>query len=177
MDCFMVSMASGMIVGRWKGSVFLRMAFLFGFFQAAMPFLSWLLCSHFAAYIEAYDHWLAFCLLLFLGGRMILSSFSDEEESRAINPRKLTSQLTLAVATSIDALAVGITFAAMGYQSFMQLLLPLSVIGIMSFLLSVLGSVLGLRFGVTVARRVKPELLGGIILIAIGVKVLITHLQ
>jgi putative Mn2+ efflux pump MntP len=108
---------------------------------------------------------------------MILSSFSDEEESRAINPRKLTSQLALAVATSIDALAVGITFAAMGYQSFMQLLLPLSVIGIMSFLLSVLGSVLGLRFGVTVARRVKPELLGGIILIAIGVKVLITHLQ
>lgn len=177
MDCFTVSIASGMMLGRWQGSVFLRMAFLFGFFQAAMPLLGWLLCSHFAAYIEAYDHWVAFFLLLFLGGRMVISSFNSGEESKAFNPRKLTTQLTLAVATSIDALAVGITFSAMGYQGFMQLLFPLSVIGIMSFLLSLAGSVLGIRFGVTVARRIKPELLGGLILIGIGVKVLVTHLQ
>ncbi|MBQ9357581.1 MAG: manganese efflux pump [Prevotella sp.] len=176
MDCFTVSIAGGMMVGRWQPFVFLRMALLFGLFQAAMPLLGWLLCSYFARYIEAYDHWVAFGLLLFLGGRMVLSSFRPEEAPRSFNPRRLTTQLTLAVATSIDALAVGITFAAMGYNGIAPLLLPLFVIGIMSFLLSVAGSLLGVRFGVAVSRMIKPELLGGLILIAIGVKVLLSHL-
>lgn len=177
MDCFTVSIAGGMIVGRWQPAVFLRMAFLFGLFQAAMPLLGWLLCSQFAEYIEAYDHWVAFFLLLFLGARMVLSSFKPEEAPKSFNPRRLTTQLTLAVATSIDALAVGITFAAMGYKGIGPLMLPLFAIGLMSLLLSVAGSLLGVRFVVAVSRMIKPELLGGIILIAIGVKVLISHLS
>ena len=90
-----------------------RMAFLFGFFQAAMPLLGWLGISHFQAMIEAYDHWIAFSLLLLIGGNMIREAFGPEEEQH-FNPRKLRTQLILAIATSIDALAIGISFACTG---------------------------------------------------------------
>ena len=179
MDCFTVSIVSGVLFnGQWtmdKGIPLLRMAFLFGFFQAMMPLLGWLGISHFQAYMEAYDHWIAFGLLGFIGGKMIWESFGDEEDQH-FNPSRLRTQLLLAIATSIDALAIGISFACTGFTELSQLTMPLLIIGIVSFLFSIVGYHLGRRFGKTITRRIKPELLGGVILILIGVKILITHL-
>ena len=177
MDCFTVSIVSGIILqkpGNQYSSV-MRMAFLFGFFQAMMPLLGWLGVSHFQTYMEAYDHWIAFCLLAFIGGKMVKESFDDEEEQH-FNPCKLKTQLLLAIATSIDALAIGISFACTGYNALSQLTLPLIIIGLVSFFFSIIGYHLGRRFGKTITRRLKPELVGGAILIIIGVKILISHL-
>ena len=188
MDCFTVSIVSGVIDhGDWHNDsseakirvpvpvIYLRMAFLFGFFQALMPLLGWLGISHFQAYMEAYDHWIAFGLLGFIGGKMIWESFGDEEDQH-FNPRKLRTQLLLAVATSIDALAVGISFACTGFTMLSQLTMPLLIIGIVSFLFSIFGYHLGRRFGKAITRRLKPEVFGGIILVLIGVKILLSHL-
>ena len=188
MDCFTVSIVSGVIDhGDWNNDsseakirvpvpvIYLRMAFLFGFFQAMMPLLGWLGISHFQAYMEAYDHWIAFGLLGFIGGRMIWESFGDEEDQH-FNPRKLRTQLLLAVATSIDALAIGISFACTGFTELSQLTMPLLIIGIVSFLFSIFGYHLGRRFGKAITRRLKPELFGGIILVLIGLKILLSHL-
>ena len=174
MDCFTVSIVSGIINGALN-STLLRMAFLFGLFQAMMPLIGWLGVSHFQSYMEAYDHWIAFGLLVFIGGKMIKESFDDEEEQH-FNPRRLKTQLLLAIATSIDALAVGISFACTGYNSLSQLTQPLIIIGIVSFLFSIVGYHLGRKFGKVITRRLKPELFGGLILIIIGVKILISHL-
>ena len=108
MDCFTVSIVSGVIVRRFLWGLVLRMAFLFGLFQALMPFLGWLATSRFSEQLEAIDHWIAFALLVFIGGKMIKGSF-DEAEEPSFNPQNLRVQLVLAVATSIDALAVGIS--------------------------------------------------------------------
>ena len=177
MDCFTVSIVILKSRPQEQGEIvaIARMAFLFGFFQAAMPLLGWLGISHFQAMIEAYDHWIAFSLLLLIGGNMIREAFGPEEEQH-FNPRKLRTQLILAIATSIDALAIGISFACTGYEHLSQLTLPLSIIGLVSFLFSIIGYRLGARFGKAIARRLKPELLGGVILILIGVKILVSHL-
>ncbi len=172
MDCFAVSIVSGVL-----GGGVLRMAFFFGFFQAMMPLLGWLGISYFSAQLEAYDHWIAFSLLLMIGCNMIREAFSsEEEEHQHFNPNQLRTQLLLAIATSIDALAVGISFACTGYQQLSQLVLPLVIIGVVSFLFSIIGNRLGTRFGKAIAHRLKPELLGGVILILIGVKILVSHL-
>ena len=176
MDCFTVSIVSGVILNKYWCRVILTMSFLFGLFQAAMPFLGWLGTNQFAEYIEAYDHWIAFALLAFLGTRMIKESFSPEEEQK-FNPANLKTQLVMAVATSIDALAIGISFACTGYRTIRQLAFPLLAIGIASFLFGVLGQHLGIHFGNAIRKRIRPELLGGIILIFIGIKILITHLS
>ena len=172
MDCFTVSIVSGVI--KKLSSSIIRMAFLFGFFQAMMPLLGWLGISYFRSYMEAYDHWIAFALLGFIGGKMIWESFGPEEEQH-FDPSRLHTQLLLAIATSIDALAIGISFACTGFTELSQLTMPLLIIGIVSFLFSIIGYHLGRRFGKTITRRMKPELLGGIILILIGVKIIITH--
>lgn len=202
MDCFAVSIASGVASPRplpkgkgespipttspspseggeglaCKASPMARLAVLFGVFQAGMPLVGWLCTTWMAESIEAYDHWVAFGLLAFLGGRMIRDAFSDEKDAHHFDPSDWWTGIVLAVATSIDALAVGISFAVTGYATLASLLMPLVVIGLGSFLLSLLGHWLGRRFGAGIRRRLKPELLGGIILIAIGVKVLVTHL-
>ena len=172
MDCFTVSIVSGVLARDLRPY---RMAVLFGFFQALMPLIGWAGISYFSGYLEAVDHWIAFGLLAFIGGKMVWESFSPEEEQH-FNPHRLRTQLLLAIATSIDALAVGISFACTGYDYLSQLVLPLTVIGLVSFLFSLLGYYLGRRFGKTIARRLKPELFGGIILIGIGIKILISHL-
>lgn len=172
MDCFAVSIVSGVLTRKeWIP----RMAFLFGFFQALMPLIGWIAISFFRQGIEAYDHWLAFGLLLLIGGNMIRESFEPEEE-HFFNPLHLRTQFLLAIATSIDAMAVGISFVCTGYDEISQLVLPIIIIGIVSSLFSIVGTRLGARFGRAIAHRLKPELLGGLILIAIGVKILITHL-
>ena len=193
MDCLTVSIVSGVLVYTVdslqftddyingserlasKSTVNLRMAFFFGLFQAMMPLIGWLGISHFQQYMEAYDHWIAFSLLAFIGGRMVWESLHPEEEQH-FNPRRLRTQLLLAVATSIDALAVGISFACTGYTSVGQLTLPLIIIGAVSFLFSLIGYQVGARFGKSASQRLKPELLGGVILILIGVKILASHL-
>ena len=176
MDCFAVSVVCGVIVRKWETGLVFRLAFFFGLFQALMPLMGWALTSHFSHYLEAVDHWIAFGMLGFIGGKMIIDSFKDEEEAH-LNPRGFKTQLALAVATSIDALAVGITYACTGYNSIRSISLPLGIIGLVSFLMSLLGFGLGVRFGEVVNKKMRPELLGGIILIGIGVKILIEHLS
>lgn len=175
MDCFTVSIVSGVIIRKYVLSVILRMAFLFGLFQAMMPFIGWLGTSYFSHYLESVDHWIAFGLLAFLGGKMIKDSFGSEDEAH-FNPSKLTSQLLFAVATSIDALAVGISFACLGYKSVDQLAVPLAIIGVCSFVMSILGNVLGVVCGKSIVKRLKPELIGGIILLLIGFRILYEHI-
>jgi len=175
MDCLTVSIVSGLTArdGQATETRWLyRMAFLFGFFQAFMPLLGWLGIIHFESYMAAYDHWIAFGLLAFIGGKMVWESFGDDEEHH-FNPCLLRTQLLLAVATSIDALAVGISFACTGYTQLSDLTLPLIIIGIVSFLFSIMGYHLGRHFGRAITKRMKPELMGGLILIAIGVKILL----
>ena len=172
-DCFTVSITSGIILHRIRWGIFLKMAFLFGLFQAAMPFLGWLGASRFNHLIEPYDHWIAFALLAFLGIRMIREHFKDEEE-RSFDPTRMKVILTLAVATSIDALAVGISFAFTGFRTLSSLLYPLTAIGIASFVISLAGSLIGVFFGKRFNLRV--EIFGGLVLIGIGVKILFEHL-
>lgn len=176
MDCFTVSIVSGVIIRKYILSVILHMAVLFGLFQAMMPFIGWLGTSYFSHYLESVDHWIAFGLLAFLGGKMIKDSFGSEEEAH-FDPSKLTSQLLFAVATSIDALAVGISFACLGYKNIEQLTLPLIVIGVCSFVMSILGNILGVMCGKSIVKRLKPEFIGGVILLLIGFRILYEHIS
>lgn len=176
MDCFAVSMASGIIFKRVVPRQMIAMVLLFGLFQALNPLLGWLGAELCRELIESVDHWIAFAILGFLGVRMIIDSFKDEEEKK-FNPRRFKVILTLAVATSIDALAVGISFSCMGYSSLPSLIYPLVAIGVVSSAMTALGLFLGVRFGKAFAGRLRAELWGGLILIAIGIKVLIEHLS
>ena len=175
MDCFTVSIASGIILKRIEWKPILSMAFCFGLFQALMPLISWALFVRVGTLLQQIDHWVAFGLLLFLGGNMIREAFSKEEEHH-FNPHRWAVILTLAVATSIDALAVGISFAFIGFNTLASMVYPLVVIGLVSFVFSLVGSGLGIWFGIGIAKKLKPELLGGIILIIIGCKIVIQHL-
>ena len=171
MDCFAVSIASGIILKR----VQLR-PLAFGFFQALMPLLGWIGASFFSHLIESIDHWVAFAILAFLGGRMVMESFKDEGCRHEFDPTSLKVVSALAVATSIDALAVGISFAFLGVRNFAAILPPIGIIGFVSFALSFIGLMFGIRFGCGIARKLRAELWGGIILIIIGTKILIEHL-
>lgn len=175
MDCFAVSMASGIIFKRVMPRQMIAMVLLFGFFQALNPLLGWLGTEMFRSLIESIDHWVAFSVLCFLGGRMILDSFK-EEEKKSFNPRRMKVIFTLAIATSIDALAVGISFSCTGYTSFASLIYPLVAIGAVSSVMTAIGLYIGVRFGRAFAERLRAELWGGLILIAIGIKVLIEHI-
>lgn len=172
-DCFTVSVTGGIILGRVRWNVFLRMGFFFGLFQALMPFIGWLGASRFSHLIESCDHWIAFGLLSILGIRMICEQFKKEEE-RSFNPTKLKVVLALAVATSIDALAIGISFAFTGYRDLKSLAFPLAAIGLASFILSIAGCLIGVFCGKRFHFRV--DIFGGLVLIGIGTKILIEHL-
>ena len=140
---------------------FFVMAFLFGLFQAVMPLIGWFCASRFSHLIKDYDHWIAFGLLAFLGGRMIKEGLSNDDKC-CFDPTRLKVVLTLAVATSIDALAGGISFAFV------------AIIGFTSFVLSMAGNLIGVFCGKRF--NLRTELWGGLILIAIGIKILIEHL-
>lgn len=175
MDCFTVSIVSGVIMRQRRWRMILQMSFFFGLFQAVMPFIGWIFTKHFSKYIEAYDHWIAFGLLVIIGGKMIHESFLPVEEHR-FNPVHLKTQLTLAIATSIDALAIGISFACTGYRTLASMTVPLICIGLTSFVSGIVGNLVGARFGEKINKRLCPELFGGIILILIGLKILVSHL-
>lgn len=172
MDCFTVSITCGIIQQRMGRQVW-AMALLFGFFQGLMPLLGWWLTAFFREEITAYDHWVSFFLLAFLGGKMIVES-SRKEENYSFNPSKTSTLLMLSVATSIDALAVGFSFVGMGFRDTLHVLSPVLVIGATSFIMAVLGKYIGTTLG----RRFNwpAEKIGGVILILIGLKVLIEHL-
>ncbi|MBR2638246.1 MAG: manganese efflux pump [Bacteroidaceae bacterium] len=174
MDCFAVSIASGVIFKQYKWRKMLLISFLFGLFQAINPLLGWTGTGYCRHFIESVDHWIAFGILLYLGIQMIRDSFKDEEHKN-LNPESLRMILIMAVATSIDAFAVGISFSCMGILQLSTLLYPLMAIGVTSFLMSMTGLLLGIRFGKGFAQSLRAELCGGVILIIIGTKVLIEH--
>lgn len=176
MDCFAVSIASGIIMRRIRLRPMLTIAFFFGLFQALMPLLGWMAARTFSHQIESIDHWIAFAILAFLGGRMVKESFKKEDCRQEFDPTRLKIVLALAVATSIDALAVGVSFAFLGMKGITDILSPVGIIGFVSFALSLVGLVFGIRFGCGIARKLRAELWGGIILIIIGTKILIEHL-
>ena len=168
MDAFAVSICKGLSVGRVAPRHALICGVWFGGFQALMPAIGWLLGTRFQTLITTVDHWIAFVLLCIIGGNMVRESFGDEEEVSA--SFSAAAMLPLAVATSIDALAVGITFAFLRVD-----ILPAVIfIGLTTFCLSAVGIQVGNVFG---ARyRAAAERLGGIVLILIGLKILLEHL-
>ena len=169
MDAFAVAVCKGLSSKHFNQKHAVIIALYFGTFQALMPAIGYLLGSRFQQSITAYDHWIAFALLSHIGGSMIKESFDHETEtsSPSINFKEM---LVLAIATSIDALAVGVTFA------FLQVsLIPaISIIGITAFVMSFLGVKVGHVFGTK--YKSKAEFAGGLILIVIGGKILIEHL-
>ena len=172
MDCFSVSLASGVILKQPDYRTFFKMAFFFGLFQALMPCLGWAFGYNLQSLIESFDHWLAFGLLALLGVKMIIEGFKPEEH-KSFNPRLMKVILALSVATSIDALAVGMTFAFID-MPLIELALAAGIIGVGSFLLSLAGSYLGIKIGNKLP--VPPEAVGGAVLIGIGTKILLEHL-
>jgi putative Mn2+ efflux pump MntP len=171
MDAFAVSVAaatSGKLVG--KRATF-RLSFHFGLFQGLMPVIGWVAGIKIAHLISAVDHWVAFGLLLIVGARMIISAFSLETESFSNDPSRGASLMILSVATSIDALAVGLSLAMLQ----ISIWYPAVIIGIITALLSVIGIRAGRYFGEKLGPRM--ELIGGIILIGIGVKILLGDLM
>lgn len=177
MDCFAVSVATGITLKQTRWRTMLNMAFFFGLFQAVMPLIGWMGTTLFSHLFEQIDHWIAFGILCFLGGRMVVESFKEEEERHPTDPTRLLVVLTLSVATSIDALAVGVSFACLGMDSWLDILHPILIIGLVSFVLSIIGLLLGICFGNGLARRLKAERWGGVILILIGCKILAEHLM
>ena len=171
MDAFAVAICKGLGMERINKRDALLLALFFGGFQALMPLTGYLLGSRFASYIERWDHWIAFVLLAFIGSSMIRESCEQEEEEiehgGSIRYREL---FTLAVATSIDALAVGVSFAFLG----VRIAPAVTLIGCTTFVLTLAGVWVGNLFGSRYKSR--AELTGGIILILIGVKILLEHL-
>ena len=171
MDAFAVAVSKGLSMKKMSFKNAIIIGLYFGIFQAGMPLIGYFLGTQFEDKITAFDHWIAFGLLAFLGIRMIKEALSkDEEEEEGETSLSFKTMSVLAIATSIDALAVGVTFA------FLQVdILPaVSFIGVVTFALSVLGVKIGNVFGAK--YKSKAELAGGIILIGIGLKILLSHL-
>ena len=170
MDSFTVSICGGLQMRRVQLSLALRIALMFGLFQALMPVLGWLGGNRLLGLIEAWDHWLAFGLLALVGGKMIWEALHGDPECQVIDPRDWRILIALSIATSIDALAVGLTFAIVRQP----ILVPVLLIGVITFALSLAGVYLGNRFGDLIHQ--KAQFAGGLILLFIGVRILITHL-
>lgn len=171
MDAFAVSVCKGLAAGKAGIKYYLIVGLWFGGFQALMPLIGYFLGSLFAGYIEAVDHWISFALLALIGANMIREAFSKKEEETDASLSFLT-MLLLAVATSIDALAVGITFS---FDMEAAYIAPaVAIIGVTTFLISAVGVKVGSVFGAK--YKSKAEFVGGVILILIGIKVLLTDL-
>lgn len=169
MDAFAVSICKGLSMKKldWKKAFII--ALYFGFFQALMPVIGYFLGATFSDLVTNIDHWIAFVLLSIIGGNMIKESFDDEEEKRN-DDVDFRTMIVLAIATSIDALAIGITFAFLKTN----IVVSISYIGVITFIISLLGVKIGNKFGDRFQN--KAELSGGIILILIGLKILLEHL-
>ena len=173
MDAFAVAICQGLCMPKlnWRHAGVI--ALFFGGFQALMPLIGWLLGSQFESYITNIDHWIAFILLAFIGGKMLLEAVKPEEDveiEQMDPPLDIKEMFLLAVATSIDALAVGITFAFLDYP----IVEAISIIGITTFIISVGGVYVGNFFGNKYKN--KAEFAGGLILVLIGLRILLSHL-
>jgi len=175
MDAFAVAVCRGLAMRKINWGHAVVIGLYFGGFQALMPFLGWALGSTFAGYIQSVDHWIAFVLLVFIGGNMVREALGGEEDCGPagcpVENRLDHKQLLLmAVATSIDALAIGVTLAFLE----VAIVPAISIIGVTTFCLSVAGVAVGNFFGARYKRR--AEITGGVILILLGVKILLDHL-
>lgn len=170
MDAFAVSICKGLSMKKmnWENAIII--ALYFGIFQALMPVIGYFLGTTFESLVTKFDHWIAFVLLLAIGGSMVKEAFSKEEENKNDKVDFKTMSI-LALATSIDALAVGITFAFFE----VNVLLAVTIIGLITFIISIIGVKIGNRFGDK--YQSKAELTGGIILILLGIKILLEHLN
>ncbi len=170
MDAFAVALCKGLAIRDLNLKKCLTVGLWFGAFQGGMPLIGFLLGVNFSEYIQAYDHWIAFVLLGLIGGNMIKEAFSNEEDKED-DSLNFKSMIVLSIATSIDALAVGVTFA------FLQVNIVIAVlsIGIITFTLSAIGVKLGSIFGYKF--KSKAEIFGGVVLIIIGTKILLEHLN
>lgn len=170
MDACAVSVCKGLSMKKmsWKKAVIIGI--YFGIFQAIMPLIGYLLGTTFESFVTQIDHWVTLILLCFIGGKMLKDALGEEGEGHN-DDIGFKSMIVLAIATSIDALAIGITFAFLR----VNILFATVSIGIVTFILSLLGVKIGNRFGAKYEK--KTEILGGIILIAIGFKILFEHLE
>ena len=169
MDAFAVSVCKGLSMKRLTVAKMGKVGFYFGFFQAAMPMLDYFLGVGFKESITSIDHWIAFILLGLIGGNMIKEALGDEQED-CDDDLSFKTMLMLAIATSIDALAIGVTFAFLNVNIY----LACAIIGVTTFIISVAGVKIGNVFGLR--YKAKAELAGGIILILMGLKILLEHL-
>lgn len=170
-DCFAVALSASIVSSNLSRLQVLRASFSFGLFQAIMTALGWLLGRTVVDFIADYDHWVAFALLAFIGGRMIWESFhSKDNHQKNIDITKGWLLLTLSIATSIDALAVGLSFA------FLQVNIAIAsaIIGIIAFLITIVAFLVGNRAGILFGKR--AEIIGGVILILIGIRIVVEHL-
>ena len=170
MDAFAVAVCKGLALKKITFRHALIVGLWFGGFQALMPLLGYLLAARFREAIAAYDHWIAFGLLVLIGGNMIREAVFEKEEAETDSALSFRSMLPLAVATSIDALAVGVTFAFLD----VQIIPSVTLIGITTLILSMIGVKAGSLFGAKYEK--KAEILGGVILILLGIKTLLEHL-
>lgn len=170
MDAFAVSICKGLAMRRMNYKKAIIIAAFFGVFQALMPALGYVLGTTFANKMAAIDHWIAFILLALIGANMIKEALSSDDDECQDDSLRLGDLIMLSIATSIDALAVGITFAFFN----VSLLLSVSMIGIITFIICVIGVKVGNVFGEK--YKSKAELAGGLILIVMGAKILIDHL-
>ncbi len=168
-DTFAVSIGCGIAECRIRFWQAVRIAGFFAVFQALMPVLGWILGGLFKEYVANFDHWIAFGLLTIIGLKMILESFKSEE-AKQFNPHKLSVIITMSLATTIDAFIVGISFAIIQINMF----LAISIIGFITFLAAMLGMLFGKKIGGKVGA--KAEVVGGVVLIIIGLKILLDHL-
>ena len=174
MDAFAVSVCKGLGMRKLNKKQALIIGLYFGVFQALMPFVGWLLGSQFQKYITSIDHWIAFILLGFIGGKMMIEAVREWNEEEVVDvmdaPIDHKNMLVLAVATSIDALTVGITFAFLGTP----IVEAITIIGITTMVISIAGVVVGNFFGSR--YKSKAEFIGGLILVLLGLKILLEHL-
>jgi putative Mn2+ efflux pump MntP len=170
-DCFAVALSSGIATRNRSRLRALRVAFSFGLFQALMPVLGWLVGRTVIDFISGFDHWIAFALLGFIGGKMLFESFRDsEEDETATDITRGWLLLTMSIATSIDALAVGLSFALVE----VNIALASPIIGIVALGITVVGLQVGKRAGKLLGKR--AETLGGLILLAIAFRILLSHI-
>jgi putative Mn2+ efflux pump MntP len=170
MDAFAVSIAAGLVISPLTGRHVFRASFHFGLFQFLMPVLGWAAGLSVASLISSWDHWVAFALLAFIGGKMLLEARRDDEERSAKDPTRGWSLVTLSVATSIDALAVGLSIAFLEVSIWQ----PAIIIGVVCAAMSALGITFGNRIGRRWGRWAGA--LGGLVLVGIGVRILVSHL-
>jgi len=171
MDAFAVALGVGASLPSNSRRPIFRLSFHFGLFQFLMPLIGWFIGDAVQQFFAAYDHWIAFALLAWVGGKMVRESFSQEKECREIDPTRGLSLIVLSIATSIDALAVGLSLAMLR----VDLWIPSFIIGIVAAGMTFTGMLLGRRLQAAWGKR--AELVGGLVLIAIGLRVVVEHLM